>query len=84
MSRWAIGTRIEFVSVLSREPRPSSWRGLRGHFFDHLPLLTAGFEKADAYVCGPPGLVDATQLFLVKRGFAPSRISGDRFLPSFG
>jgi NAD(P)H-flavin reductase len=84
VDRWAIGTPLEFVNVLSREPRPSSWRGLRGHFFDHLPLLTAGFEQADAYLCGPPGLVDATQLFLIKHGVAPDRISGDRFLPSFG
>ncbi len=84
VDRWAFGTPIEFVNVLSREPRPSSWRGLRGHFFDHLPLLTAGFERADAYLCGPPGLVDATQLFLIKAGFPPSSISGDRFLPSLG
>jgi NAD(P)H-flavin reductase/ferredoxin len=84
VDRWAIGTPIEFVNVLSREPRPSSWRGLRGHFFDHLPLLTAGFEQADAYLCGPPGLVDATQLFLIKEGYPPSRISADRFLPSIG
>lgn len=84
VDRWAFGTPIEFVSVLSREPRPSSWRGLRGHFFDHLPLLTAGFEQADVYVCGPPGLVDATQLFLVKAGFPASRIAADRFLPSIG
>ncbi|MEM9385762.1 MAG: 2Fe-2S iron-sulfur cluster binding domain-containing protein [Pseudomonadota bacterium] len=83
VDRWAAGTRFDFVNVLSREPRPSSWRGLRGHFFDHLPLLTAGFEQADAYLCGPPGLVDATQLFLIKAGFAPERISADRFLPSF-
>lgn len=84
VDRWAVGTRLDFINVLSREPRPSSWRGLRGHFFDHLPLLTAGFEQADAYLCGPPGLVDATQLFLIKAGFSPSRISADRFLPSFG
>ncbi|MEO0421612.1 MAG: 2Fe-2S iron-sulfur cluster binding domain-containing protein [Pseudomonadota bacterium] len=84
VDRWAAGTRIDFINVLSREPRPSSWRGLRGHFFEHLPLLTAGFEQADAYLCGPPGLVDATQLFLVKAGFTLDRISGDRFLPSFG
>lgn len=84
VDRWAAGTAIDFVSVLSREPRPSGWRGLRGYFFDHLPLLTAGFEQADAHLCGPPGLVDATQLFLVKSGFAPSRISSDRFLPSLG
>jgi NAD(P)H-flavin reductase/ferredoxin len=82
IDRWAIGTPLEFVSVLSREPRPSGWRGLRGYFFDHLPLLTAGFEQADAYLCGPPGLVDATQLHLIKHGFAASRIAADRFLPS--
>ena len=82
VDRWAIGTSIEFVSVLSQEPRPSAWNGLRGHFFEHLGLLTAGFENADAYLCGPPGLVDAMKFYLVKRGYDPARISADRFLPS--
>lgn len=82
VNRWAIGTSIDFVSVLSREPRPSSWKGLRGHFFEHLALLTAGFENADTYLCGPPGLVDAMKFYLVKRGFDRTRISADRFLPS--
>jgi ferredoxin-NADP reductase len=80
--RWAIGTSIEFVSVLSREPRPSNWKGLRGHFFEHLAVLTAGFENADTYLCGPPGLVDAMKFYLVKQGFNRARISADRFLPS--
>ena len=83
VDRWAFGTPIEFVSVLSREPRPSSWKGLRGYFYDHLPTLTTGFEQADAYLCGPPGLVDAMQLYLIKQGFDRTRISADRFLPSF-
>ena len=83
VDRWAFGTPIEFVSVLSREPRPSSWKGLRGYFYEHLPTLTTGFEQADAYLCGPPGLVDAMQLYLIKQGFDKTRISADRFLPSF-
>ena len=77
-----MATPIDFISVLSREPRPSSWKGLRGHFFEHLATLTAGFEHADAYLCGPPGLVDAMQFYLIKRGYERSRISADRFLPS--
>ncbi len=83
VDRWAFGTPIEFISVLSREPRPSSWKGLRGYFYEHLPTLTTGFEQADAYLCGPPGLVDAMQLYLIKQGFDRTRISADRFLPSF-
>ncbi len=83
VDRWAFGTPIDFITVLSREPRPSGWKGLRGHFFEHLALVTAGFGKADAYLCGPPGLVDAMQLYLIKQGHDPSRISADRFLPSF-
>ncbi len=83
VDRWAFGTPVEFISVLSREPRPSSWKGLRGYFYDHLPTLTTGFEQADVYLCGPPGLVDAMQLYLIKLGFDKGRISADRFLPSF-
>lgn len=83
VNRWAFGTPIEFVGVLSREPRPSNWKGLRGYFYEHLPTLTTGFEQADAYLCGPPGLVDAMQLYLLRQGFDKDRISADRFLPSF-
>ncbi len=83
VDRWAFGTPIDFIGVLSREPRPSSWKGLRGYFYEYLPTLVTGFEQSDAYLCGPPGLVDAMQLYLIKQGFDTSRISADRFLPSF-
>jgi len=80
---WPDDMPFEFMPVLSREPATSRWSGLRGHIFDHLPALTAGFEGADAYLCGPPGLVDAAQLYLVKAGWDLTDVHTDRFLPAF-
>ncbi len=82
--RWP-GPALEFVPVLSREAVDSGWRGHRGHVFDHLDALTRGFNHpaVDVYLCGPPGLVDAIQLFLLKAGYRRDQLRADRFLPAF-
>ena len=36
----------------------------------------------DAYVCGPPAMIDAARARLLAAGFAPERIHCERFLPS--
>lgn len=80
---WPAELGFEFVPVLSREPEKTNWRGLRGHLFDHFDALVAGFEDAEAYCCGPPGLVDALELYLLKAGWRREDIHADRFLPAW-
>ena len=74
---------LHFVPVLSREPLDSSWSGRRGHLFEHLPDVLARAGAAHAFLSGPPGLVDATELALLKAGWSRARITIDRFLPAF-
>ena len=81
-SAWAEGA-FTYAPVLSREADSSDWRGRRGHIFDHLDALLPGAEPRHAFLCGPPGLVDATELALVKYGWQRRSISADRFLPAF-
>lgn len=82
-AQWPAHSSFEFLPVLSREPLTSDWDGRRGYVFEYLDELIAGFSTAEPYLCGPPGLVDALELYLVKRGFARRDIHADRFLPAF-
>ncbi len=51
---------FHFIPVLSEEPMESDWIGARGlvteHIKDH-PGIQVPFSKA--YLCGPPGMIDA-------------------------
>ncbi|NNM01018.1 MAG: 2Fe-2S iron-sulfur cluster binding domain-containing protein [Gammaproteobacteria bacterium] len=81
-SAWPDGA-FSYVPVLSREPADSAWQGRRGHIFDHLDAVLPEAATRHAFLCGPPGLVDATELALLKRGWPRRAISADRFLPAF-
>jgi len=84
--RWeAASRRFDFVPILSREPTDSDWTGRRGHLFDHLADVVPEASVADrrAFLCGPPGLVDATELALLKLGWPRTAIVADRFIPAF-
>jgi NAD(P)H-flavin reductase/ferredoxin len=81
-SAWPEGA-FDYVPVLSREPAGSDWRGRRGHIFEHLEAVLPAAATRHAFLCGPPGLVDATELALLKHGWPRPAISADRFLPAF-
>ncbi|MEM7465924.1 MAG: 2Fe-2S iron-sulfur cluster binding domain-containing protein [Pseudomonadota bacterium] len=82
-SQWRGTDRFKFIPILSREAPSSDWQGLRGHIFDHLDEIIEENSANHAFLCGPPGLVDATELTLLKGGWDRARISADRFLPAF-
>ncbi|WP_198972333.1 2Fe-2S iron-sulfur cluster-binding protein [Xylophilus sp. ASV27] len=63
--------------VLSAEPCGSGWPGARGLVADFVAEHDA--RNADAYLCGPPAMVDAVQRRLLALGAAPARIRADRF-----
>lgn len=83
MKRWSVLAPFNYCPVLSREPAGSVWTGRRGYAFDRLDELLAGFDDADVYLCGPPGYVDALELYLLKAGLPRTRLNADRFLPAF-
>lgn len=71
-----------FIPVLSEEDRSSNWQGARGMVTDPLRDLAAA-SGTEAYLCGPPAMVDLAENFLLKSGFAPEAIAVDRFLDRF-
>ncbi len=73
-SRWQGDFR--FVPVLSAA-RGGSWAGEQGLVTDKIPgLLRPGSQ---AYLCGPPAMIDAAIALLQERGIAREQIHFDRF-----
>ena len=75
-TEWA--GKFTFVPVLSEEPQDSYWQGKRG--------LVTGFIKdyllpnSQAYLCGPPPMLDAAEVELLNQGVAADAIYSDKFL----
>lgn len=75
--------RFEFVPVLSAEPDPSDWKGLRGMVADRLPeILGARLAEHHAYLCGPPAMIDTCIDVLRKGGIRENVIYFDKFTDS--
>jgi NAD(P)H-flavin reductase/fatty-acid desaturase len=64
---------FEFYPVLSDAPSDSDWAGLRGLVTEHL----APEPKSQAYLCGPPAMVDAGVEALAEHGI--HEVYYDRF-----
>ncbi|WP_438000583.1 2Fe-2S iron-sulfur cluster binding domain-containing protein [Sorangium sp. So ce185] len=71
--------RFAFVPVLSREPAGSSWTGREGHVTDYLREVAAAHADRAAYLCGPPGMIDAA-LDVLRGVIPPDHLHYDRFL----
>jgi len=71
---------FEFIPVLSHEPADSGWSGARGFVTDHITAeMTLG---AQAYLCGPPAMVDAAITKLSGHGVPIEDIHYDKFTDS--
>lgn len=66
-----------YVPVLSAEPERSEWKGERGFVADFIPPQIA--MNSDAYLCGPPPMVDSAVEKLLAAGANKERIRADRF-----
>lgn len=69
---------FRFVPVLSDGKPGDGWNGARGLVTDH--LLDGLDTGADAYLCGPPAMIDAAEALLRERGVGGAQIHADRFL----
>ena len=70
---------FRFVPVLSEGPADNAWTGLRGLVTDQLPEQCPEAGSSDAYLCGPPGMIDAAIDALRDLGLPSQRIRFDRF-----
>jgi len=75
---WPAGFR--FIPVLSEEPADSGWSGRRGLVTDHLDDAGLAVADREAYLCGPPPMLDAAIEALRGLGVAERDIHFDKFL----
>lgn len=83
-ARWHPRHSFEYIEVLSDEPG-DDWQGARGYVTTHLKtqfLDTGKLQAADceAYMCGPPPMIDSGIALLTEAGLAEDRIFYDKFL----
>lgn len=71
-----------FVPVLSHEAANSDWRGERGLVTERIAAHAGSFAgpDAEAYLCGPPAMIDAALPVLGNLGFAAGNLHFDKFL----
>jgi NAD(P)H-flavin reductase/ferredoxin len=81
--RRAWSGRFSFVPVLSAEPAGSDWTGRRGLIHEQLnDIVGTRLAEHQAYLCGPPAMIDACLNVLTEGGVAPAQVFFDKFLDS--
>ena len=73
---------FSFVPVLSAENTASAWQGARGLVTDHIAAAagTLATDDAEAYLCGPPPMIDAALPVLAALGVNSGNMHFDKFL----
>lgn len=70
---------FQYIPCLSREPEDSTWQGRRGSCIEF--IVEDGIElTGQAYLCGPPGMIDAAIEVFENNGIANDEIFFDKFL----
>ncbi len=67
------------VVALSELAPGQAWNGELGNVTDVADRLETDLTEHEAYVCGPPPMVDAAIALLERRGLPPERIYFDKF-----
>ena len=66
-----------FVPALSEDS--NGWKGESGLITDVVERLEGDVTEVDAYVCGPPPMVEATIALLERKGVPEAHIYYDKF-----
>lgn len=70
---------FKFIPALSAPEPDGGWSGEVGRITEVMDRQVASVENAEAYLCGSPGLIDASVAVLRKKGMPPERIFYDNF-----
>ena len=68
-----------FVPALSKEPEDSGWEGQRGLITEVVARHFPDTSKHEAYLCGSPGMIDASVVVLKTNGMPEENIFYDKF-----
>ncbi len=72
--------KFEYVPALSEEPEDSDWQGARGLCTEFIASEGDESISGHAYLCGPPGMIDAAINVFERKGMSSDNISFDKFL----
>ena len=73
---------FSYAVALSEEPGASGWNGPRGTVTELLADTVYDGFGAEAFLCGPPPMIDAAVPILEEIGVDPDDIYADRFSPA--
>jgi NAD(P)H-flavin reductase/ferredoxin len=83
MAAWqAAQPQFSFTPGLSDEPDGSDWTGARGLVTDVLAAELGDVFGAEAFLCGPPPMIDAAIEILLAAGLDDADIYYDKFTPT--
>ncbi|HZE66647.1 MAG TPA: 2Fe-2S iron-sulfur cluster binding domain-containing protein [Sporichthyaceae bacterium] len=71
---------LRFVPVLE-DPHPG-WSGATGLVTEAIARYRTDWSGHDAYLCGPPGMIEAATELLVRRGVRAGNVYSDAFVPT--
>lgn len=71
---------FKFIPVLSQEPEDSDWTGLTGYAVNHIDFKDDFASNTQAYLCGPPVMIDGAIEIFNKKGLSNDDIFYDKFL----
>lgn len=71
---------FEYIPCLSQEEEGSDWTGIRGLVTEHIVNPESNSVSGQAYLCGPPGMIDAAITIFKDNGVTNESIFFDKFL----
>ena len=75
-----LSARAEFVPVV--EGPGEAWDGERGLVTDAIARRMGSLKGYDAYLCGPPPMVEAARELVVRLGVREANVYFDAFVPT--
>ncbi|MFA5554778.1 MAG: 2Fe-2S iron-sulfur cluster binding domain-containing protein [Phycisphaerae bacterium] len=70
---------FKFVPVISRPKQNQNWKGQTGLVTEAVERNAKNASEAEGYLCGSPGLIDASVKILKKLGMPSNKIYYDKF-----
>ena len=70
---------FKFVPVVARPEEGAGWRGETGLVTEALSRNLPDASRHEAYLCGSPGMIDASIAVLRKLGMPEDKIYYDKF-----
>lgn len=71
---------FSYVPAVAQTDESSSWDGELGLVTDAIERLSGNLRSSDAYLCGPPAMIDAAVEVLKRKGLFGARIRFDKFV----